>query len=159
MNKSLLSIDFLTDFFKSNDFKKSGKSWYKKNEHTYILCQYQKSSFSDNFYLNFGIAFIGLLPTSKTPLKSDDWHFDGRYEQILGDTKFIIQIDSCINEQQLKDLLSNITNNVQKFVLPYLFLWSNIEHLKKNFPKDFDHNKLWIKNIKTKNLESFLKTL
>lgn len=159
MDIAQFAINSLTEFFKLNNFKKNGKAWYKKNDHTYIVCQYQKSSFSNDFYLNFGIAFIELLKSEKAPLSPNDWHFDGRYERILGDNQFRINIDPAGDEAYLNNILSNITNNIQKVILPFLYQWSDIEYLKKNFPENFDSNRLWVKNIESKTLALFLHKL
>jgi hypothetical protein len=156
MDVTKIVTDILTDFFKTKDYKKGGKSWYKKNDISCIICQYQKSSFSNNFYLNFGIAFIGLLHSPKTTITTENCHLFGRYEQILGDNKFIIQVADITDEDTLIDVLKNITNNIDKFILPFLSQMSNIEYLKNNFPHGFDYKKLTVQNIKSENLTTYL---
>lgn len=51
-------------FILKNGFEKSGDFWFLKNEETAISVNYQKSRYSEEFYLNFGIHYFDYAPFS-----------------------------------------------------------------------------------------------
>ncbi len=156
-----IAIKELNDFLKEKGFKKTGLVWYLKNNDIYLLCEYQGSRISKSFYLNFGLYFSLLTYENFTKIpKSDDWHFVGRYNQIL--KGFVDAPETQISlENTETDILLNLNNvkvKIEKFILPYLLQMQDYKYFKDNFPDDFNHDKLWLQNIRENDFIEFVQS-
>lgn len=141
-------------------FKKSGQVWYYKNNDIYLLCEYQGSYIFSGFYLNFGLYFSLLKNNLNKVPRSDAWHFNGRYDQLL---KGLIESpENYISfDQSERDLILNLEKvkaNIEKLILPHLFQMKDYNYFTVNFPSNFDHNKLWFQNISQRDFIDFVKS-
>lgn len=81
------TIEVLDPIFKEANYRfmKTKKTWVKKNDNITVACQYQKSRFSNNFFINIGIHFRRENHSSKKSISLDDSHLIARYDQIFQD--------------------------------------------------------------------------
>jgi hypothetical protein len=149
MEKHKLVLDYLNEFFKSEGFKKKGQTWYRQKNDSIILCNYQKSAYSDLFYLNFGIVFIELLKSEKIPPPYYLWHWGARYEKFL--EKIKIDFSTDIKNNNISEIicaLDRISHNIKAHILPILSKFTNFNFLKTITKSGLDHEILQLKNIK-----------
>ena len=155
-----LTLKKIDRFFKEKGFKKKGVIWYLPCKEIYILCQYQGSKIFNGFYLNFGLYFKNLLYHADDYIPiMDDCTFEGRYNQLL--KGFVVNPPPYIDfehfsEENILNKLNEITNNIEIFILPYLYQMTNYDYFEKNFPANFDHNRLWLQYIREKDFMDFI---
>ncbi len=156
-------FDMLDKFLKPKGFKKRANTWFLRNPNdVLVLVNFQKSAMGPDFYLNFGIYFDRLVGKKRKTYPSYDWQFDGRYEQMILRLNLITSIPECtklfhldISSDQLMTNLVEIRNNMEKYILPFLYQVTDYEYLKENFPHNFPRNIMWTKNYKYVDLKIF----
>jgi hypothetical protein len=138
-----VNFEQLNDFFVKNNFKKRGKVWFLDKGYCLILFEYQKSVFSPRFFMNIGVIFK-MVSKSLEGLQSYHWHFRGRHN-----------VEGIISESNINILTHAIINDD----LPFLEKITEIDYLKKNFPDNFPHEKLWIANVASAQLREYFQSL
>jgi hypothetical protein len=154
-----LEFDYLDIFFKDKGFKKKDKTWYLKNNDAVILCNFQKSAYSELFYLNFGIAFIDLFKSNKIPPPTTSWQWSARYEKFLEKIKidFTTNVKAITNEGVARNM-NKITQNIEAHILPTLFKFTDYNFLKTLTIKDFETTIIRLTYIKGQDFIDYVST-
>ncbi len=116
-----------------------------------LLCEIQKSNYSNNFYINFGVYYSDKSIGRKSFPKSTDWHFVARYEQILFN-KFSAGISNELSFEESEVILENIRN----VILPYLHNFSNSDYMINEFLPNYNFESIWLQHFSINKLRDFL---
>jgi Domain of unknown function (DUF4304) len=137
-------------------FKRRKNRWIKEkmisSVTSLVLCEIQKSQYSNTIYLNFGVYYIGLLNKSKPSfLPSYDCHFVGRYEQILFNKG-----SSGISCEILDSEFDQVLQNIRFKIVPFLEKLSDPQYMIEEFLPNYKLEYIWLQNIRQKELTNFL---
>jgi hypothetical protein len=153
-----LALKFLSDFFRNKDWKKRGLTWSKEINGATVVCEYQGARIFHGFYLNFGVLFKELAPDIKD-YKSDQWHFNARYDAVLRGIKEVPHYISFENpDPELLPQLQEVALNTDEIIIPVLYKIADLTYLKENFPNNFDHQRFWLQNIREIDLVNYIRS-
>lgn len=96
---------------RSQGFKKKALNFYKSSDQVVVVINFQKSDFSDAYYLNFGIWIKLIEPVlDETSIKSNKCHIVIRMERLLpefSDTIRCLGFRSRLRDDEVKELDQN----------------------------------------------------
>ena len=147
------TIEILEPIFKEANYRfmKTKKTWVKKNDNISVVCQYQKSRFSNNFFINIGIHFGRENDNPKKSISLDDCHLIARYDQVFQDFSALdIKEENFENYEILNKELAFMTNNLEKKLIPILDNMLDIDFMKLNL-NNYPNEHWWLQNITEEN--------
>lgn len=142
-------IEILNPIFDEFSYKytKSKKTWYKKDKKIILICEYQKSRFSNNFFLNLGIYFQNKYEKNKRTVSIDDCHLIARYDQLYKDFSVLDIEDEYFGDfLKLKKELSFTTQNIKQKLLPMFDSLIGEKYDKMNF-NDYPNEHWNLQNV------------
>ena len=146
MEKRKEFLDTLSAFFLTKGFKKKGNTMSLDTASSVSIVNFQKSSYGDMYYLNFGVFFKDKNQEVKTEtLKIEDAHFFTRYDKLLGTKTESIEIPEI---EDISGFTQEIILNIDKKIMPYPEDLTSVTYLKTILPKNIPWDKIWLQNIK-----------
>lgn len=149
--------DVLNILLVEKGFTKSGSRWYKRIDtlplKPIMLLELQKSVHAEGSFINVGVYYNAIEHRPPSKLQSYNWHWSARYEQIETG-KFEPPTPADINTEQAQLLVRNIETTV----IPFLESLCDSQQLKNGLVEKYDVSKVWLQNITSKALLSFIET-
>ncbi len=122
----------ITTFFEEElGFKKKDKDYYKELDNSYIFLNLQKSRFANDYFINIGIVYKGLVDTKKVSFQNR--HIEMRYRQVCWYLNCHESIDSNLGLLE-GDNLNRFKSTMIEKVKPFLFKFDDLEYMRKIFP-------------------------
>ncbi|MEW4923141.1 DUF4304 domain-containing protein [Algibacter sp. 2305UL17-15] len=143
------TIQILNPLFIESGYKfvKTKKTWIKQNDDIIVVCQYQKSKFSNNFFINLGIYFKYGNNSRKKSVLAEECHLTSRYSRIFEDfSADNIKDDIFKNPKELSDELKQTTDKIKEGLLPLLENMLDINYFKNNL-SNYPNEDWWLRNI------------
>ncbi len=153
------TIKILDPLFSEKGYKfiKTKKTWVKQNEKIIVICQYQKSRFSNNFFLNLGIYFKYGNNLKKKSVLLDHCFLTARYDQVFQDFSALDIEDNCFEDLDVLEKKLSITKNkIRNELLPLLDEMLDIKYFRNNLDS-YPNEHWWLRNITRDEFNSILK--
>lgn len=146
-------------FISSQQFKRSGRTWFKESQNVTKLINFQSSKITNNFYLNIGLYF-NEYENSQLNSVSDipSWHFSARYNLLIKYLNPEMENVDSRNVNLIKDIES-IPSSMSHYIIPFLNQISKYDYLVDNFHTShlFLSNIIWV-HADQKDIFNFFKT-
>lgn len=152
-------IEILNPIFSSDSYKynKSRRTWVKENENIVVLCEYQKSRYSSNFFINLGVYFRDFNHENKKKIVIDECHLIARYDQIFQDFSALDIKDEYFDDfDELEKELSFTKEIISKKLLPMLNNMLDFGYMRLNF-ENYPNENWWLQNITEEDYLSIFK--
>ena len=151
-------VDVLNILLVEKGFTKSGSRWYKRIDtlplKPIMLLELQKSVHANGSFINVGVYYNAIEHRPPSKLQSYNWHWNTRY-QLLGDWEAAESLAPEYMEDENTQLL---VIKIETTVIPFLESLCDSQHLKNGFVEKYDVSKVWLQNITSKALLSFIET-
>lgn len=115
-----------------NGFKKKRTSYYKMSEEIVTVVGFQKSSYSDTYYINYGIAIKELLDDPTGYVKDYKCNIRGRFSFKQPDGTSLAQFDLDDNNEQ--NLRNGIIQGLYEYNPTHLHTIDDLEDLLNKIP-------------------------
>ena len=107
--------------------RKKGQSWYLNGRDAIVVANLQKSDWGDLYYINVGIWLMALGDASFP--KENQCHIGFRAESLFPEKRELI-FSSCSLEKSSPILLSDLSEFIEKQLVPFLYDCIDINQLK-----------------------------
>ncbi len=150
-------VDVLNILLVEKGFTKSGSRWYKRIDtlplKPIMLLELQKSVHAEGSFINVGVYYNAIEHSPPSKLQSYNWHWNTRHH-LLGDEGTGSLVTEYMEEENAQLLVSKIETTV----IPFLESLCDSQQLKNGFVEKYDVSKVWLQNITSKALLSFIET-